>query len=201
MTSSFSIISTAVLIFFVLDPFGNMPLVLSILKNIDKSKHNKIIIREAFIGLFILILFLFFGKEFLSIFHLEIHSIILAGGIIFFVISLKMIFPNKENEVFSSQKGEDPLIVPIAMPMIAGPAAIATLIVLARTSPNDTIGLFFALLLAWFASLIILIMAPMLYKFLKNKGLQALEKLMGMLLLMMSIQMFVDGIKAFLLTL
>ena len=201
MDSSFSIISTAILLFFILDPFGNVPLLLSILKNIDKEKHRFIILRETFIGLIILLVFLFFGEEFLSIFHLETHSITIAGAIIFFIISLKMIFPDANSELFSSKKGEDPLVVPIAMPMISGPAAIATLLVLSKTNPNETSNLFLSLLLAWFLSSLVLLFSPLLYKVLKTKGLNALERLMGMLLLIMSVQMFVDGIRTLLPTL
>lgn len=196
MDSSFSILSTAILIFFILDPFGNIPLLLSILKNIDKSKHHKVIIREMLIGLFILLIFLFFGEEFLSVFHLQTQSITIAGGIIFFIISLKMIFPDEEGEMFSNKKGDDPLVVPIAIPMIAGPAALATLLVLAKTNANDTSSLLVSLLLAWGASALVLLFSPKLYKLLKTKGLVALERLMGMLLLIMAVQMFIDGIKA-----
>lgn len=201
MDNSFSIISTAILLFFILDPFGNVPLVLSILKDIDKKQHRSIIIRETFIGLLILLVFLFFGDEFLSVFHLETHSITIAGAIIFFIIAVKMIFPDPDAELFSGVKGEEPLVVPIAMPMIAGPAAIATLIVIAKTNENETFPLFLSLLLAWFFSSLILVLAPQLYKILKDKGLKALEKLMGMLLLIMSVQMFIDGIRSLLPTL
>lgn len=198
MDNSFSIISTAILLFFILDPFGNVPLVLSILKNTNKEEHTKIIIRETLIGLLILLIFLFFGENFLSVFHLETHSITIAGAIIFFIISLKMIFPDPNNELFVLKKGDSPLVVPIAMPMIAGPAAIATLLVLAKTNEDNTSSLFISLLLAWFFSSLILISAPKLYKILKEKGLSALEKLMGMLLLIMAVQMFIDGIRALL---
>ena len=198
MDNSFSIISTAILLFFILDPFGNVPLVLSILKNTNKEEHTKIIIRETLIGLLILLIFLFFGENFLSVFHLETHSITIAGAIIFFIISLKMIFPDPNNELFVLKKGDSPLVVPIAMPMIAGPAAIATLLVLAKTNEDNTSSLFVSLLLAWFFSSLILISAPKLYKILKEKGLSALEKLMGMLLLIMAVQMFIDGIRALL---
>lgn len=201
MDGTFSIISAAILIFFILDPFGNVPLLLSILKNIDKSQHSKIIVREMFIGLFILVIFLFFGEEFLSIFHLETHSITIAGAIIFFVISLKMIFPDPNSDLFSTKKGDDPLVVPIAIPMIAGPAALATILVLGKTNQEHIGSLFISLLLAWFCTFLVLLFSPNLYKILKTKGLTALERLMGMLLLIMSVQMFVDGIRSLLPTL
>jgi len=199
MENTFSIFSTAILLFFILDPFGSVPLLLSILKNIDKKRHSKIIIREMLIGLVILIIFLFFGEQFLSLFHLETPAISLAGGIIFFVIALKMIFPNPGGgDLFATSKGDEPLVVPIAIPMIAGPGALATLLVLAKTNAEHTGGLFTALLLAWVLAVLVLLCSPQLYKILKDKGLKALERLMGMLLLMMSVQMFIDAIRVLL---
>ena len=202
MDATFPIFSTAFLIFFILDPLGNVPLLLSILKNIDKKKHSKIIIREMLIGLLILIVFLFFGEQFLNLFHLQTQAITIAGGIIFFVISLKMIFPSADGrDLFVMKKGDEPLIVPIAVPMIAGPAALATLLVLAKTNAEHSGALFLSLLLAWTMSAVVLLCSPYLYKLLKEKGLTALERLMGMLLLIMSVQMFIDGIRSLLPTL
>lgn len=196
MESTFSIISTATLLFFILDPLGNIPLLLSILKDIDQKRRTKIILRETFFGLLILLAFLFFGEGFLSIFHLETESVTLAGGIIFFIIGVKMIFPSPDGEALFSNKGNtEPLIVPIAMPMIAGPAALATLLVLAKTNAEHTGPLFASLMLAWTVSTIVLLLSPFLYKVLRTKGLEALEKLMGMLLLIMAVQMFIDGIR------
>ena len=199
MESSFPIFSTAILLFFILDPLGNVPLLLSILKNIDKKRHATIIVREMVIGLIILLIFLFFGEHFLSLFHLQTEAITIAGGIIFFVIALKMIFPNSDgSDLFATTKGDEPLVVPIAMPMIAGPAALATLLVLAKTNAEHTSELFASLLLAWLLSAMVLLFSTQLYKILRTKGLKALERLMGMLLLIMSVQMFIDGIRSLL---
>lgn len=196
MEGSFSIFSTAVLLFFILDPIGNVPLLLSILKTVDKQRHTRIIIREMLIGFLILMIFLFFGENFLSLFHLSSQAVTIAGGIIFFVISLKMIFPSPGGEnMFASKDSSEPLVVPIAMPMIAGPAALATLLVLAKTNTDHTGKLFLSLLLAWAVTAVVLLFSPYLYKILRTKGLTALEKLMGMLLLIMSVQMFIDGIR------
>ena len=195
MESSFSIISTMLLLLFVLDPFGNIPLLLSILKNATPKQRYKIIIRESIIGLMILMVFFFFGEKFLNIFHLQTESITIAGGIIFFIISLKMIFPNAHGDSIFATKEEDPLVVPIAMPLIAGPGALATLLVLVQTNQEHLPSLFVSLFLAWIISGAILLFSPLFYKVLKNKGLTALERLMGMLLLIMAVQMFIDGIK------
>ncbi len=195
MGGEFSIIATAILLMFILDPFGNVPLLLSILKNVDELKKRQIILRESIIGLAILLLFFFFGDLFLNIFHLETSSVTIAGGIIFFIISLKMIFPGEKGNAVLFGDSE-PFIVPIAIPSIAGPAALATLLVMTRTYRENFWELFAALILAWAISTAILYLSPFLYKILKEKGLSALEKLMGMLLLMLSVQMFIDGIRS-----
>lgn len=194
MANELSILSTALLLMFVLDPFGNVPLLLALLKGMDNRKRYRIIVREVFIGLGILLLFLYFGDEFLKIFHLETEAVTIAGGVIFFIIGIKMIFPNPNNEALFSSDSE-PLIVPIALPMIAGPSALATLILLSHNHPGQSMSLLYALLIAWGIVFFIFLISPMLYRILRNKGLTALERLMGMLLLIMSIQMFIDGLK------
>ncbi len=197
MESGFSIISTAILLLFILDPFGNVPLLLSILKDVDKKKHTRIIIREMLIGLLILIVFLFFGEGFLSIFGLEPQAITIAGGIIFFVIGLKMIFPPPGGQnLFSTSSEEDPLVVPIAIPMISGPASIATLMLLAKSHPTEIGSIFVSMLIAWLVTAVILLSSPRLYKLLKRRGLTAMERLMGMMLLMMAVEMFIKGVRA-----
>jgi len=199
MHEEFSIISTAIVLFFVFDPIGNMPLIMSVLKDVDKSKHRPIIIREMFIGLAILFIFLFFGERFLSLFGLQKEAITIAGGIIFFIIGLHMIFPSPDGKaLFGSGVDNEPFIVPIAMPLIAGPAALATLLVLAKTNSSHMLELGASLFLAWLGTFLILFFAPSISKTLKKKGLTALEKLMGMLLLMISVQMFIDGVMALL---
>jgi len=197
MGIEFSIIGTAVLLMFILDPFGNVPLLLAILKGVDEKRKKFIIIRESVFGLAILLLFFFFGENFLSIFHLETASVTIAGGVIFFVIALKMIFPGEKGNV-ALFGVEDPFMVPIAIPLIAGPSALATIMIMTKSYSDHFWALFASVILAWTMSTFILYMSPYLYKILKEKGLSALEKLMGMLLLMLAVQMFVDGIRALL---
>lgn len=195
MGAEFSILSTAILLFFVLDPFGNVPVLLAILKDVDNDRKKKIIVRETLIGLVILLVFFFFGESFMSIFHLETSAVIIAGAVIFFVISMKMIFPGEKGNValFGSS---DPFVVPIAIPLIAGPSTLATILIMTKSYADSSLSLFGSLMLAWGASSVILYLSPFLYRVLREKGLSALEKLMGMLLLMLSVQMFIDGIRA-----
>jgi len=194
MNTEFSIISTAILLMFVLDPFGNVPMLLAILKDVDEKRKKSIIIRESLFGLGILLLFFFFGKSFLNIFHLETGAVTIAGAVIFFLIALKMIFPGEKGNATLFGSG-DPFMVPIAIPMIAGPSALATLLIMTKSYSEHFWSLFASLLLAWVLSFLVLYSSPILYKLLRDKGLSALEKLMGMLLLMLSVQMFIDGIR------
>ena len=192
----FSIISIAILLIFILDPIGNVPVILSVLKDVDETRRKKIIIREMIIGLGILLVFLFFGETFLNLFHLETESARIAGAVIFFVIGIRMIFPGRGGSSSLYGSEGEPFIVPIAMPLVAGPSALATLLVLSKSHEANFWGLLAALLLAWIVSAFIMYLSPVLFKLLREKGLSAMERLMGMLLLMMSVQMFIDGLRA-----
>lgn len=196
MQETFKILSTAIVLTFILDPFGNVPLLLTILKEFDKKKHRKIIIREMLFGLVILLLFLFAGKSFLNLFHLETNSVQIAGGVIFLIIAIKLIFPNADGKNIFASQGE-PFIVPIAMPMVAGPSALATLLVMSNQNPDNIMGLTASLLIAWTITAVTFLLSPLLFKVLRKKGLIALEKLMGMLLLMMAVQMILDGFRVY----
>lgn len=187
-----SIISSALLLLFVIDPFGNVPILLSVLKDVPADKRRRIIIRETLIGLCIMLIFLFFGRFILELFHLQTEAITIAGGIILFIVGIRLIFPDENGAAIYGGSGE-PLVVPIALPMIAGPSTLATLMVLHQQQAERLFELTLAVLLAWGIMALALLSAPMLYKVLKDKGLQAVERLMGMLLLIMAVQMFING--------
>lgn len=188
-----SIISIALVLLFVIDPFGNVPIILSVLKEVPKERKRKIILREMLIGLAILFIFLFFGQQFLELFGLQTEAVTIAGGIILFVIGIKLIFPPPKGQSIYGGEGE-PFVVPIAMPMIAGPSALATLMVMTESSPLPVPMISIAVLAAWLVTMGVLMAAPFLLRVLKDKGLQALERLMGMLLLIMAVQMFINGV-------
>ncbi len=189
-----SLWSAAVLLFFLMDPLGNIPVLLSVLKGLSPGRQRIIILREVLIALLILLVFLFTGEALLSFLQLQQESVTIAGGIILLIIGLRMIFP-RPGGVMGTQPGEEPFIVPIAIPMIAGPSVLAMLILMTKNEPGLIMNWFFALLLAWVIASSILLSAPFLYKILKERGLKAIERLMGMILVMMAVQMLLNGIK------
>ncbi len=195
MDSPASIWSAAVLLLFVMDPLGNIPLFLSILKGTKPERRRIIIIRELLIALVILMVFLFFGQRLLDFLHLDQESVTISGGIVLLIIGLRMIFPSREG-VMGKQVAGEPFIVPLAIPLIAGPSALATLILMVNRDPGQMGQWVLALLVAWGTTAVILLFAPFLYKVLKDRGLAALERLMGMLLIMIAVQMLLNGIKA-----
>ena len=190
------ILSSATILFLVMDPLGNIPLFLSILKNVDPARRRKIIIRELLIALGILTIFLFFGQELLDFLQLEQGSVRIAGGIVLFIIALRMIFPTKHG-IMGEVSDQEPFIVPLAIPLIAGPSALATLMLMVRSDPARMMDWSLTLLIAWSVSAAILISAPFFYKVLRERGLTAIERLMGMILIMISVQMLMDAAKGF----
>jgi multiple antibiotic resistance protein len=191
---SASIWSSAVVLFFLMDPLGNVPVVLSVLKDIDPKRQRVIIARELLIALVILLIFLFLGKPMLNFLHLQQEAVTISGGIILLIIGLRMIFPSPEGIVGQQPDGE-PFIVPLAIPLIAGPSVLAMLILMTQSGPNKMTDWLFALLIAWVLTAVILLSAPLLLKLLRRRGLTALERLMGMILVMISVQMLINGLK------
>lgn len=189
-----SVLSAAVLLFFLMDPLGNIPVLLSVLKGIDPKRQRIIILREVCIALVILIIFLFMGKPLLNFLHLQQEAVTISGGIILLIIGLRMIFPKAEG-IMGHQPDGEPFLVPIAIPLIAGPSVLAMLILMTQSNPGNMINWFMAVVLAWISTAVILLTAPYLLRVLKLKGLTALERLMGMLLVMMAVQMLINGIR------
>lgn len=194
-----SVLSAAILLFLVLDPIGNIPLFLSALKHVNTARQKSIIIRELLIAFFILLLFLFFGRYMLILFHISEAALGIAGGLILFLIALKMVFPGVVTML--NEPGEsEPLIVPLAVPLIAGPSAMATVMLFVAREPSRWLSWLLALLIAWACSGIILYFSGNLRKVLGRKGITALERLMGLILTAVAVQMLLTGIKEFFLT-
>ncbi len=189
-----SILSATLLLFLVLDPVGNIPLFLSALKHVPHERHKFIIVRESCIGLGILLLFLFFGRYLLALMHISQSSLSIAGGIVLFMISVKMVFA-RSDEIFGSGPEGEPFVVPLAVPLIAGPSAMSTVLLLVAREPGRWASWLAALFLAWFVSLLILVFSNRLRRVLRVRGIMALERLMGMLLTTVSVEMLITGVK------
>ncbi len=192
-----TIASAALLLFLILDPLGNIPVFLSLLKNLKPSRQRAVIVRELLIALGVLMLFLWGGQYALELMHLKQESVSIAGGIVLFLIGLRMIFPPPEGIMGEIPDGE-PFIVPMAIPMIAGPSGMAAVMLLGSQEPGRMGDWMLALAIAWAATAIILFSATYLQKWLGTRVLTAIERLMGMVIVAISVQMLLDGIASYL---
>ena len=190
-------LSAAILLFLILDPLGNVPVFLSLLRGLSPKRQRHVLARELLIALGVLFLFLFAGQAILAAMHVREESVSIAGGIVLFLIGIRMIFPSADGVVGHLPEGE-PFIVPMAVPLIAGPSGMAAVILLASSEPARLADWSVALLIAWSATAAILFSATFLYKVLGRQVLTAVERLMGMLLVALSVQMFLDGLRAYL---
>lgn len=191
--------SAAVMLILIMDPLGNLPIFMSVLKRIEEKRRRIILVRELLIALVILFIFLFSGQALLDFLNVRQESVSIAGGIILFLIAIKMIFPQSGNPS-GVAVGEEPFIVPLAVPMIAGPSTLAALILLSNQHPERMLDWSIALGAAWLLSAIILLFSGLFHKLLGEKGLTAVERLMGMILIMIAIQMLLDGVAKYLKT-
>jgi len=184
--------------FLLMDALGNVPLFLTMLKDFSPQKRFRIIFREMLIALAVITLFYFLGDIFLDFLYIQQHTILMAGGIILFLIALRMIFPDLVHKQSSvSPLTKEPFIVPLAVPLIAGPAILASVMLYSQQQESPFVVLS-ALFLAWAFSTLILLSSGLLQKVLKERGLIACERLMGLLLTLMSVQMFLEGVSLYL---
>ncbi len=189
--------SVAFLLFLVMDPLGNIPMFITQLKHVDENRVTRIIWREALIALAILIGFLFAGDFILKLMHVSRSSLGIAGGIILFLISIQMIFGQsgfEEGNGYATTK-EEPFIVPLAVPYIAGPSAMTMVILQMAKAPSQWPQWFGALVIAWAASTAILLCCRPISRVVGKKALTAVERLMGLLLTAISVEMFIAGIR------
>ena len=192
-----TVLSAALLLFLILDPLGNIPVFLSVLKPLPPRRQRIVVVRELLIALVVLMLFLWCGKYALELMHLREESVSIAGGIVLFLIGIRMIFPPPEGLMGEMPEGE-PFIVPMAIPLVAGPSGMAAVILMGSNEPARLGDWSLALFIAWAATAAILFSATYLYKWLGQRVLVAVERLMGMLLVAISVQMLMDGIATYL---
>ncbi|MEW5818538.1 MAG: MarC family protein [Spirochaetota bacterium] len=192
-----SIYAAAITLILVMDPFGNIPLFLSILESFNPQRRKVIILREMVIAFVILTIFLFFGKYILSGMHISEPALSISGGVILFLIAIKMIFPSI-SFLYSEKTASEPLIVPLAVPFVAGPSSMTMVIFFSTKEPHKVLLWFLALTIAWLVNSVILFLADIIRNFLGDRIIKAIERLMGMILTTLAVQLLLTGIKDFL---
>lgn len=186
---------TAFALFILMDSVGCIPVYMAVLKKVPTKRQLFIIIRELVIALVTIILFAFLGEYLLEILKIGQETIMIAGGVILFMIALKMIFPTGESSFADGSVQGEPFIVPLAIPLVAGPSTLAAVMIYSHQEPMTlVVG---AICLAWTLSAIVLISSPFIKKILGVKVISACERLMGLLLTLMAVQMFLEGISQF----
>jgi multiple antibiotic resistance protein len=190
-------LSAGLLLFLIMDPLGNIPFFLSLLKHVPPQRRRWVVIRELLIALGVLAAFLVGGQYILKLLQLKQESVSIGGGIVLFLIGIRMVFPPVDGGIFGKPGEGEPFIVPMAIPGVAGPSAMAALLLLASNQPGRLFEWGIALFLAWLATSVILLSATYLFRWLGESVLTALERLMGMLLIALSVQMFLAGMAAY----
>ena len=188
--------TASVTLFLLLDPVGNIPVFHALLEKHPPRIRIRMILRELMVALLVLMVFLHAGRHLLSFLGLKPASLGVTGGLILFLIAIRMVFPGQLRDL--EPEDEEPFIVPLAVPLIAGPSVIAMLLLLSNAEPQRMMEWTLALVLSWSLSALVLIASPFLLSILHPRGIRALVRLMGMILVMLGVQMFMDGIIAFL---
>jgi MarC family membrane protein len=191
-----SFVSAIVILLLVMDPIGNVPLFVTLLRNVDAQRRTRVILRECAIAFAVLLVFVFFGPVILEVFGISDPSLTIAGGVILFLIALRMIFRHPDGLFGDTAQGE-PFIVPLAIPSIAGPAAIATVVLLVSREPQRWMDWTAAVTVAMLVTVILLLFAERISRLVGEHVLLAFERLMGLILTAIAVEMLLRGIQTF----
>jgi MarC family membrane protein len=191
-----SFASALVLLLLVLDPFGSLPIFISVLKGVAPERRTRVALRETLIAFAVLLAFMLAGQGFLNLMRLSERSLEVAGGVILLIISIRMIFSGGA-EVYASDSQREPLIFPLAVPLLAGPSAMATVLLLASRQPDRMLYWVGALTLAMALSGIVLLLSDRIRRWLGSSMVSAIEKLMGLVLTAIAVEMVLAGLKRY----
>jgi MarC family membrane protein len=192
-----SLASATVILLLVMDPLGNIPLFVSLLNKVPPQRRNRVILRECAIAFALLLFFVFFGRWFLTLLGLSDTSLNIAGGVILFIIALRLIFKHPEGVFGTDEIEAEPFIVPLAIPSIAGPSAIATVVLLVSRAPDRIVDWIIALAVASVITLLLLLASGRIARLLGSRGLAAMDRLMGLVLTAIAVEMLLKGIESF----
>ncbi len=192
---NYTFLSATILLVLITDPVGNIPVFANALKYVAPERRARVILREILIAFFLLLTFMFVGEGFLRVMNLSELSLQIGGGVILFLIALRMVFPPAavlEAEIF-----EEPLIVPLAVPAIAGPSALATVLLLVSQQPERRMEWIAALCVTMLISAVVLVSAERIQRLIGSRLVVAVERLMGLVLVSVAIEMMLRGAKTF----
>ena len=188
--------SASILLILVLDPFGNIPLVISALTRVPRERHARLILRECVFAFVILLAFMAGGRTFMQWLQLSDVALSIAGGIILFLIALRMVFPHPDG-IFGEMRDGEPFLVPLAVPSIAGPSALATVMLMASRDPAHLSTWVLAVTIAMAVTTAVLLGASRLQAILGDRAIAAFERLMGLVLTAVAVQMLLNGVQTF----
>jgi len=191
-----SFASALVLLLLVLDPLGGLPIYITIMRGVAPARRRWVAVRETGIAFVVLFTFMFFGDVFLRVMRLSERSLEVAGGVILAMVAIRMIFASGST-VYGVEEGREPLIFPLAVPLLAGPSAMATVLLLASRQPGRLIEWVAALTVAMIVSGAVLLLAGRIRRLLGDSVVSALEKLMGLVLTAIAVEMILAGLKRY----
>jgi multiple antibiotic resistance protein len=191
------LVSAVGLLLLTTDPLGNVPSFVSILQPVPAERRRGVIARELIFALGIMLAFLLGGRQLTGLLGIRPEAISIAGAIVLFLIAIEMILPGRGRRTASGADENEPFIVPLATPLVAGPSTLATIILIASQPRGIWTGLW-AVLIAWVIVFCTLLTAPTIMRILRERGARAVERLMGMLLVMLAVQMFLNGLGQYL---
>ena len=192
---NYTFASATILLSLITDPVGNIPIFANALKHVAPERRAKVILREILIAFFLLLTFMFVGEGFLRVMNLSDLSLQIGGGVILFLIALRMVFPPAA--VLEAEIWEEPLIVPLAVPAIAGPSALATVLLLVSQQPERRLEWIAALCVTMLISAVVLVSAERIQRLIGSRLVVAVERLMGLVLVSVAIEMMLRGAKTF----
>lgn len=193
----YTFVSATILLLLITDPIGNIPIFINSLRNVPAHRRVRIILREVFIAFCLLLTFMFMGKQFLDLVNLSDLSMQIAGAVVLFLIAIRMIFPSAQTSEVIMHENEEPLIVPLAIPALAGPSALATVMLLVSQAPDRRMEWVMALVVTMLVCAIVLVLADRIQRLLGDRVVMAIERLMGLILVAMAVEMLLRGIKTF----
>lgn len=190
-----SLFALTTILFLIMDPMGNIASYLKLMEGIPEQRRYWILVREMSIALAAMVVFNYIGEFIFGLLGISETTIRLASGVILFIIALKILFLSEDSPRAHLPRGE-PFIVPLAIPLIAGPSLLATIMLYANLESSQPLMLG-AILFATIATTLVFIAAPTLNQYLGKNGLLALEKLMGMVLVLIAVQRIAEGVQQF----